>query len=517
MAEIESNNPDMAKPAMQVPESPAASPATVVPVRPRRRRRLVLKVVGAMVVLIVFLVLALPTVVSSGPVRSIIVGQINDRLNGKVEVASLSLGWFSGVKVQGVRVFDVQGAQIAEVDHLTVPFPLWKVVTGKFALGESTIDGLSFDAKYDQNGKLNFAQLVKSAPGGTAPASSPGPAGTTVKDESRLPDLSGDFKIVNCRGTVSRFGQPTLYLTSLEGEVKIPDINQPISDQLNAIVRVGNQPDGSISLSGTASAIKKNQVALDSADVHQNLTATNIDLQSLRPFLPPSIQTLDGTIGLQFSADLTGGKDALLDLAITASKPVAIGGPALSGDTFRTDSLLIQLPKVTAAFPDGAGHWQSGRIKTAGVGSAVSSPITVKIDQGQVTILADLTAQSILNLMDNKKPAAPGLLTLASTFDLAKAFPQLTHLIPQQPGTKITSGGLAETVMLSMTPDSAVLAEHTASTRINGTRTSTKGPAESISIDPVDVSLDATDLGGGGGAARAGKDGPENFQQVRQW
>ncbi len=493
MAEMESNDPGMNEPAPGVPGNPIAEPAAVTKVLQKRRRRLVLKIIGVGLLLIVLLILALPTIISTGAARSIILGQVNKRLNGKVEIASLSLGWFTGVKVQGVRVFNADGAQIAELDHLTFPFPLWKGVTGKFALGESVVEGLSFDARYDQTGQLNFAQLVKtnenvgSSSGATAQDQSSG-------KPSRLPDISGDFKLVNCRGTVSKIGKPTLYLTRLDGEVKIPDINQPVSDQLTAAVRVGNEPQGSISLSGSAAVVSKNQLALDSGDVHQKLTATNIDLQSLKPLLPDSIEKIDGTIGLQLSVDLTGGKEAALDLSLNASKPVAIGGPIFSGDTFTTEKFEIQLPKITADFPEGAGHWQSGRIKTAGD----AKPLLVKIDQGQVSALADLTVQSILNLMENRKPGSTGELALATDLDLAKTFPQLSHLIPQQPGTTIQSGEITENVRLAMTPENAVLSERIASTRIVGTRTVGNGPAQEITIDPIEVSLNATDLGGGG-------------------
>ena len=49
---------------------------------------------------------------------------------------------------------------------------------------------------------------------------------------SKLPNISADIKLTNCTGTISQPNKPTVYLTKLDGEIKIPDINQPIADTL---------------------------------------------------------------------------------------------------------------------------------------------------------------------------------------------------------------------------------------------------------------------------------------------
>src|ERR1700761_940862 len=151
-------------------------PAPIDPPKPpRRKRALILKIVAAVAVLIVLLILLAPTLISSGPIVSIALGQVNKQLNGKVEISSASLGWFTGVKIEGVRVLDASNAQIAELDHVVVPLPLWKAALGKLNFGDVIVDGVSFDAKYDADGKLNFAELKKAPPPPAAPAAGPTP------------------------------------------------------------------------------------------------------------------------------------------------------------------------------------------------------------------------------------------------------------------------------------------------------------------------------------------------------
>jgi hypothetical protein len=479
---------------------PGKNPA---PAKKRRfTRALVLKILGAGVLLLVLLVLAAPTLIGSWPIKPIIMGQVNNRVNGKVEVQSLSLGWFSGIKVTGVRVMNAEGAQIAELDHLVIPFPLRRVFSGNYALGDVLIDRLSFDARYDAQGQLNFSQLVK--PGPTTPAS-PEPASAAATADAKpslLPELSGNIKLTNCHGTITHAGKPTLYLTQLNGEVKIPNINAPITDQLTATLKVGNEPEGSVAVSGTAAVISKNQVAIDVADVHQTIDAKGLDLQSIQPFLPPSIglETLDGVVGIHLAADLSKGKDVGLDASIVASKPIAIGGQILQGDTFSTNTFDVQIPKLSGVFPDGVSQWQSGRIK---VGTK-DAPLLVKIDQGFVSMLVDASPQAILNVIANKKPGSDGNITLGSNFDLAAILPQLRHMIPPMSGTLIKKAGFNENFTLAMTPGKATLYDLTGTTQVLGTETVEGGAARQISINPISITVNATDVGTKGAMAMPG-------------
>src|SRR5687768_14707179 len=68
----------------------AHAPAGVAegtPVVKRKRRRRWPYVLLAFVLLIGLLVLLTPTLAGTGPVRGVILGQVNQRLNGRVEVA----------------------------------------------------------------------------------------------------------------------------------------------------------------------------------------------------------------------------------------------------------------------------------------------------------------------------------------------------------------------------------------------------------------------------------------------
>jgi hypothetical protein len=485
------------------------NPSSGLPPKPRKKKRaLLLKILAAAALCLVLLVLLAPTLLSSGPVVSVVLAQVNKQLNGKVEVASLSLGWFTGVKVDGVRVLDAAGAQIAELDHAAVPYPLYKAITGKLAFGDVLVEGLSFDARVNTDGKLNFAELAKSNPIAPSPTPPPSPspsapapsqpASATTAVPARLADLSINLKLTNCHGTYSQIGKPTIYLTKLEGQIGIPNINQPITDQLSASVKIDDQPDGTLTINGSAAVIQQNQIAINTAEVHQTIEVTNLDLQTVRSLIPPTagVTTLDGTLGMHLAVDITAGKNAAVDAAVTATKPLAFGGEVLKGDTFKTNAFSAAVPKLSATFADGLDHWQSGRIKV-GV-DAGSSPILLKMDQGQVTVLADLVPQSILNLIAKKQPGSDGQLVVTSSFDLAEIIPQLRHTIPEAEGVLIKTAGLTENLKLVLSPEKAELLNSADSTPVTGVQTLASGQTKQISIPPIHLSVGGTDLGGGG-------------------
>src|SRR5829696_7262458 len=93
--------------------APAGGDTTLAP--PKKRRRRWPWVILGIVLLLILLVVLAPTIASTGPVRSLVVGQINKNVNGTVQIADWSLGWTSGIDVGGVKVFDENKMDILEI------------------------------------------------------------------------------------------------------------------------------------------------------------------------------------------------------------------------------------------------------------------------------------------------------------------------------------------------------------------------------------------------------------------
>src|SRR6185503_10492752 len=112
---------------------PSQPPQETTP--PRKRRKWPYVIIGIFFLLLI-LVLLIPTIASTAPVRSFVVSTINDNLNGKIAINDWSIGWTSGVTIDGVKIDDEKGIRVLEVSSIRVPLSLLDAAKGNYDLGE---------------------------------------------------------------------------------------------------------------------------------------------------------------------------------------------------------------------------------------------------------------------------------------------------------------------------------------------------------------------------------------------
>ena len=106
------------------PEKPGEPGVPASGAKPKKKKRWLLKSLLALVLLIVLLVLLAPTIASMGFVREIVLGKVNDSLNGKLAIKDWSFGWFSGVHIQGVELSDENNIHLLSVASIDTPISL---------------------------------------------------------------------------------------------------------------------------------------------------------------------------------------------------------------------------------------------------------------------------------------------------------------------------------------------------------------------------------------------------------
>ena len=165
-----------------------------------------------------------PTILSTSPVRNFVVARINERLNGRVSVASASIGWTTGIRLTDVRVFDSADRQILRVGRFSADLSLFPLFRGRFHLGKTIIEDFDFLAERDTSGTYNFQKLIKRSGNGVRP---------TIVAPTRVPRFDGDFHLANGNGAFrdARTGRGFNF-SAFAGDVKISDINAPIENSL---------------------------------------------------------------------------------------------------------------------------------------------------------------------------------------------------------------------------------------------------------------------------------------------
>src|SRR5437660_10949416 len=108
-AEDQAQPPSPDRPADS--DSTSKSPAPP-PTKKKHRGRRWAVVLGSVLVVLVLLAVLAPSLLSTGVGRSLGLKVVNGNLDGRLEVADWSLGWNSGITLDGVKLFDQQGGLI---------------------------------------------------------------------------------------------------------------------------------------------------------------------------------------------------------------------------------------------------------------------------------------------------------------------------------------------------------------------------------------------------------------------
>lgn len=365
----ESGQPTNPNPAGTDPAKPAKA---------KRRRRRWPWVVGAIVLLLLVVLLILPTLISSGLGRSIVVSQVNQRINGKVQIKDLSLGWVTPIHVDGVVIYDAAGRQILQLQHLSSGLTLLNAARGNYSIGKTKIDGLDVLVSREADGSLNWSHLARSTPKASEPAEAKVPA----KKPAKLPNVEGDVVLDHCTVTYedrSDAHQPPVYLRSVQAEVKIPSINGTITDSASIDAQVGSTAPGKITLAGSLDAVKDNHLAMDSANIDQKLTISGVDAAAISAMLGSKLK-LAGDADASLTLDLKDGRNGTVEAELKVAK-FAAAGETLQGASLTSDAFTITLPKTAVTAPQGISNPETIQVQ---IGDGKANGLSVQLKNASV-------------------------------------------------------------------------------------------------------------------------------------
>lgn len=451
----------------QTPPPPAAGEPTDPNVKlPPKRRRRWPWVIGGLFLALVLLVILLPTIISLGAVRSMVVPRISSSVapNGKLEIDSWSFGWFSGQKIDGIRVLDDQNAVVAHL-NVSTGASLLAVARGNLDVGQTTVSG-DFDVRIDpETGRVNLLHILgqdqpapkpdpTDAPPKTPDEPSKGPAPTEPSKPIEIPDLKGKV-LVDLTGTISstRPDLKTIPFTKVEtARLNLDLTNIENGVGVDGLIRatVDGKP-ASVTLSGTADAVENRLLLTDPNKIAANLNTKidRLDLALVNTVLS-AIGMTDQTVGGLLQGSLAIKLDPGGAASIKSGDNLGIDNlvytdAALSGDTVslkRTDLLLniVRQP-------------QSGAFEISNTG--------LKTDIASVDLSGSVPQQAIQNLIEQKAPGAKGAVKIVATVpDFARITSMLPNTVALKEGTSITGGGLSSTTDIDIQPDALVVTQN---------------------------------------------------------
>lgn len=117
-----------------------------------------LKVCLGLFLIFVLLVAIAPTIVSTKPVVNYIVGKVNRSLDGKLAIEKASLGWLSGIKIDGFSLKDGQERNVVTVGSLNLSDTIFGLIFHTKDFGHIRIaqPHITF---YEQNGGYSIEHI----------------------------------------------------------------------------------------------------------------------------------------------------------------------------------------------------------------------------------------------------------------------------------------------------------------------------------------------------------------------
>jgi len=104
----------------------------------------------ALFILFLFFVFFIPTLLSTSVGKNFVLSQVNDHLNGgKISADAISLGWFSGASVHGLKYIDASGKTVATADAIDTGLTGWQALTRTIPLKKCTISNVRIPDEFD--------------------------------------------------------------------------------------------------------------------------------------------------------------------------------------------------------------------------------------------------------------------------------------------------------------------------------------------------------------------------------
>lgn len=371
------------------PAGPGAKWKTGPDKKPRSKKKIFL----ALAIILLLLLMMAPTLVTTGPVLSLVVSKfVNPQLNGQVQVSEASAGWFTGLSVSGLKILDDNQQVVVECKQLQSELSVLDILRGNMGLGQTTVSDAKISLRRLPDGSFNLEHLVK-------PSSAP------PSTDQRLPAISGVLNIENSGVIIqSAEGNPASYV-DLAGTATIPDINNTIGFDFKLKTLAVGGKQGEILFNGNFNAFANRLINRDDPKANIHLELSKVDAAILSPLLPPEmVSHLAGQFDGSFTVDVpTSGP-----ITITSNKPFtgrnfASIFPALGPEPLQSASIDLSIPTIYIYRPKGLVDWQSYRIKTQD-----KQAITLDSSLGSAVTSLDLSIQSLLALAADKAPGDTG-------------------------------------------------------------------------------------------------------------
>ena len=450
--------------------NPTTSETTPAPKRSKWIRYTIIGLASAALLLLLLIAL-LPTIASTGLVRGMVVNSVNSNLNGKLAIESWSLSWFGPIEIRGIKITDDKQRLIVEVAGVKTDLGILGALSGSLDLGETIIDrpNLVLVEVY-ADGTNNLSKLAK-----TAPATAGTAAASPASSPTAIPALKGKVTVKGLEATAtveSVSPAQTVKLDPSDLTIDLSDIEKSINAKTLLAVRVNNLPPGTISIDSALDLITSGTLTPDKLTGTADLAITSLDSSALNAALGAAGVNLSGIINGQIKL-VAPAPDSLTAAGNITIANFSASGPALTGDTYSSSKLSIDL--------------NASRAATGGGSQLALNGTGITADQFKLSITGSAPEAALAAAAAGLAPGADGTLVISLIVtDLPSLAAQLKNSLALAEGVKVTSGTAGTNTTITFAPTKTAIATTATLKDITGTR-----DGRAISLQPLTFSAGA--------------------------
>ena len=395
-----------------------AAPPPDQPTKPATtaRRRRWPWIVLAVAVVLAILIFISPYVASTGPVQRLVVGAINDNIDGKIAPLDYSLNWTGPTRINRVVLLDRQGRQVLVLDNASLSGGIVQLASNYEHFGRLEIDSAQVTLLQDKQGHISLLDALASTRPKKEKARKP-------PSEEKLPAPVGQIVLNKAAVRVIAADGQQYDITDVNSQVTLDTLNN-IAAAISADLPGGGRIQGNADASGMVVNGALSPTAGQAK--FQLASAQPVDLAQLRPLMPPD-QALSGRASFSFSGQVANG-------ALQVNWQVS-GQDLQSLTTQGTVAPLDLSANGNVQLANGELHSQSDISSSAG---KLTATLTAQTQQPVQPLTGQQLMAAIFKGAELSLPAfslqASGQVDLSK---LAQAVPSVLDLTPQ---ARIQSG-----------------------------------------------------------------------------
>ena len=365
-------------------------------------------IVLAGVVLLIFF--GVPLYLSSSGGTNLLLGKINQSVDGQVQMDDFSMGWFKGIKLTKLSYADSSGNTSVTIDSVETQPRYMSLLGGKVRLGKTVIDRpqvyLKVSHGKEQPAAAGSSKAQAKQPAASAPVFPVNQMNLELIDGSATIELLGN-------------GSQKVHFTNIASNVQLADAGTPSALDISMDVDDASK----ISAKGTATLAKKGWM-LEGGDF--NVQISKLQLASLKPLFALAGQPMDMAGELNADATIQINQNQIRQLKADAvishfaqgtgdqrmvfEKPITLSAQAgQEGKTVKIDQFKVESEFCNAAC---AGTLEAMDYNIDADLAQTQRLVGQFTDMGGLSMQGNLTASGNVSMTDEAvKAAGKGTVT----------------------------------------------------------------------------------------------------------